>query len=192
MTHFGRLFFAVWPAKKRAAKEAQMNKSAIVGSLRRPRVGYIATIVGALLGGSAIAVPAHSGDLYNPYYQGIGYRHGCHQCGCSPCGGCSQCGCSQCGYPQYGCCAPVRRSHVMERHWVEREYYERRYPVGGHRYYRGYADSYESGYPRHPGYGYGYGAPRPYAASYDYDEPPRPPAAIYGVRAPFYYDGYGE
>jgi len=162
-----------------------MNKSAIVRSLKRPWVGCIATVVGVLLGETMIAAPAYSGDFNDPYYQGVGYRSGCDPCRCNPC--CYSCGCSRCG-----CCGSSmpRRSKVIERHWVEREYWERRYHVGGHRYDRGYADSYESGYPRHPGYGYG--APRPYSASYDYDEPPRPPAAIYGVRSPYYYDGYGE
>ena len=165
-----------------------MNKSAIVGSLKRPWVGCIATIVGVLLGETMIAAPAYSGDMYDPYYQGVGYRSGCYQCGCYQCG-CSQCGCSRCG-----CCGPIgyRRSHVTERHWVEREYYERRYPVGGHRYYGGYADSYGGQYGRYPGFGYGGMRAGPYSASYDYDEPPRPPAAVYGVRSPYYYDGYGE
>ncbi len=205
-----------------------MGKSAIVGSPNQRWVGYVATIAAALLSTFAVAIPAHSGDLYGgydsrpygapyrydhdsyryapeptSYYHGAAYRPSCSPCGYGQCGYGGQCGC---GWR----CGPTvqRRGHVIERRWVEREYSERRYVTGGYYNNRpyGYGDSRWSGYPGNSGYGdsrwsgypgnSGYGAPRPYLgyggiqyqpsrASYEYEEPPRPPVGI-----PYYSDGY--
>jgi hypothetical protein len=185
-----------------------MDKSAIVGPPKRPWVGYVAIVVAALLGAFAVAMPAHSADLYGPgygapyghgsygpgpaYYEGAAYRPHCSPCGCSPCG-CYQCGCSPCGCWR---CAPiVHRRGVIERHWVHNEYFERRLDTG---WPGGFAGGYGGpgyGGPRpHLGYGgvnygpFGYGAANygPSPISYEYDGP-RPPV---GIPGPYYGDGY--
>jgi len=161
-----------------------MGNSAIAGLLKRPWIVYVATIVAALLGEFAIAMPAHSADLYPPpyapaHYEGAAYAPQCSPCGCAPCG-CVHCGC----VPR--CFPVVHRSNVIERRWVHREYIERVFDVGGP-FYGPYGG---------PGYGPGFGGVRPdlgygginyspYPISYG---PPRPPLGIPGP----YYAGYVE
>jgi len=179
-----------------------MNKFAIIAARTPPRIGYIATICGALLGSVGAAAPAQSADFYSyPYphqyqytaYPGYnGYNRGCYSCGCRPC--CNPC-CNPCGYRPY-----VRPSPVVERHW---DYWERRYPVGypyPHRY-PNYPNGY-AGYPYNPypdGYaGYG-GGPRPRLGfggvqypsgpapvSYEYGAPPRGPYEYEASAGPAY------
>ena len=174
-----------------------MNKTAIVGSLKRRWIGYVAAIAAVLLGEFAIAMPAHSSDLYYPrparygygpyapgpapYYEGVAYRPSCSPCGCSPC--CIP----RCAPPPVHCC-----NNVVERRWVDHEYVERRF-VGGPSYrpygYAGYPYGYGYGVPRpHLGYGginYDY---RPYPIGYDEYDAPRPPIGIPGP----YNVGYVE
>jgi hypothetical protein len=197
-----------------------MDKSAIVGSPKRPWVGYVATIAAVLLGEFAVAIPAHSGDLYNPYdrpyaapygygpyqygpgpvsyYQGAAYRPHCNPCGCV------RCGCT------WRCAPIVHRSNVIERRWVDHEYVERRYDGGGP-YYRpyGYAGGYPSGYgapgyggPGYGGPGYGGpgdGGPRPHIGYGGINYGPYPisydydaPRPPVGIPGPYYNDGYVE
>jgi hypothetical protein len=140
-------------------------------------------------------------DAPEPYYQGAAYRPNCSPCGwsCSPCG-CGRCGCSSnCGC-RWRCGVTARpRDHIIERRVVEREYYERRYAVEPRHPYRsyGYAEPRWSGYPRPSTYEesrspfpYGYGGVRwlSPSGSYDYREPPRPPAAVVGLPGPYYGD----
>lgn len=190
-----------------------MNKRAIFGSPKQQWVGYFAAIAGALLIQLAVAVPAHSGDFYNPYegpYRGAGYfPSNCHPCGCRPCG-CNPCGCNPCGCNPCGCsrCGPIVHRGVLERHWVEREYFERRYATGGnccrsHGYadgYPGYGNGFGNGYGNGYGYGNGFGGPRPHLGyggiqygphpiSNEFDGPLRPPI---GIPGPYYSDGYFE
>jgi len=196
-----------------------MDKSAIVEAPNPRCTGYVAAVAATMLITLAAAVPAHSGDFHNAYesrpyappyrydpyqyppepasyYHGAAYRPGCQSHGCG----------------RYNCtwrCGPIvqRRGHVIERRWVEREYSERRYVTGGYNHDRpyGYASSQWSPYPgrsEYPGpsgfegprphLGYGGVQYRPYSASYEYDEPPRPPAYITGAPGGYSYNGYDE
>jgi len=185
-----------------------MSKFAIIGSLKRPWIGYVAMTAGALLGEFAVAVPAHSGDL------GYEYASWPYQVSRQ--------------YPDRW-----HRRHVTDRRYVVNEYYtnyttpwHRSYPneYGGwrrHAYmcppgyrcpygqpgYQGYPGryGYHSSYGGYSGGGYSgqpwYEAPRPHLGfggvaqsapiSYEYEMPPRPmydygapPRPIYDYGAP--------
>jgi hypothetical protein len=197
-----------------------MNQSAVIRVANRRYLAYVAAFAGILLGGFAIAVPAHSAELYypepypasqyqydyhryspEPYYQGAAYRQNCSQCGsnCSPCG-CGRCGCtSRCGC-DWRCGVTVQpRDHVIERRVVEREYYERRYAAAPRHSYRsyGYAEPGWSGYPTpssyeesRPSFPYGYGGVRWLSAPGSYDYP-GPPRPSAAVGTPGpYYSDY--
>jgi len=139
-----------------------------------------------------------------PYYQGANYRSNCSPCGsnCSPCG-CWRCGCTwRCGCGSRCGVTVQPRDHVIERRFVEREYYERRYAVGPQHSYRpyGYAEPRSWGYPAPSGYEdsrspfpYGYAGVRSLSppGSYDYSDPPRPPAPV-GPPGPYYSEYYPQ
>src|SRR6266852_5912503 len=93
-----------------------MNQSVVNRVASRRYLACVATFAGILLGGFAIAVPAHSADYYpepypasqyqygsyryppEPSYQGTAYRQNCNPCGCERCGCTSRCGCEwRCG-----------------------------------------------------------------------------------------------
>jgi hypothetical protein len=169
--------------------ELTMNSIATVHPCVRGRLALIAVGLFTLLASFAVTAPAQAG-----YYGGYGYN---------PCS-------YGCGYPAYHYYPRYRYHHgcyscgsrvVFERRFVEREYVERSVGYGGyHRHYCGYDPCYGRRYGYYPygyhpyGYGgyrpYGYGGigrrwplpyidPGPYAAG-GYDEPPRPPAAVWG------------
>jgi hypothetical protein len=150
----------------------------------------------ALLGSFVVTAPAQAGYYGEPYYGSnpCSYRCGYpryyaphYYNGCSPCGCYRRCG----GYRSGGV--------VYERRYVEREYVVRRYGYGGYRRHYGcYPDGGYGGCRPHYGYypyggyrrPYGYGGvgrrwPTPFygyqptAETYE-DEPPRPPAPVYG------------
>jgi hypothetical protein len=192
-----------------------MSQRSIVGSpIRRPST-YVAAVAGALLGAGVFAAPARSGEFdgygpystrYDAYYQrgGERYAHGPaaygYRGGYRP--SCVSCGCGRCGCGWR--CRPMveSRGHIIERRVVEREYYERRYAVGGSS--RPYWHT-ESRWPRYPvpsgyeearpaAFPYGYGGVRwrsPEPGPYEYEEPPRPPAPVWGWPNA-YYDGNPE
>jgi hypothetical protein len=176
-----------------------MNSPATARPPWRSRLALIVAGVLALLGSFVVTAPAHAG-----YYDDSNY--GSNPCGYR-CGypryryvppyrynnGCSACGCYR------RCHSYSRPGPVYERRYVEREYYERRYGYGGYRRHYGY-DPY-GGYRRPYGYNggyrrpypYGYGGVRgwrgPYGSQYEpsaerygdgYEEPPRPPAPVWG------------
>jgi len=165
-----------------------MNNPAAARPPGRSRLVLIVAGVLALLGSLAATAPAQAGYYDDGYYGGnpCSYRCG----GYAPryryapryYNGCSSCGC-------YRRCGSVSRSGlVYERRYVEREYVERRYGYGGYRRHYGY-------YPSRP-YPWGYGGVRnwrgpygqyePTADQYD-EEPPRPPAPVYGEGDPYGY-----
>ena len=181
-----------------------MNQTSTYHSPRRRLLAGVPTLAAALLGGLAIAMPAHSADFYGggpyqappPYFYpgaGAAYRSpcspcGCEQCGCQPCGCGVSCGCCRAAYVPH---PYVPRSPVVERRVVEREFYERRY-VPAPRWPSVYGE------PRYDPFPWGYGGVRadaPYGG-YGYSDVPRPPAPVgwpgaydggYGG-----YGGYGE
>jgi hypothetical protein len=164
-----------------------MNSPATARPPWRCRSALIVAGVLALLGSFMVTAPAQAGYYGDSYYGSnpCSYRY-------------------RCGYPRYryapryynGCsaCGCYRRCHsysrpgpVYERRYVEREYYERRSGYGGYRRHYGYPyGGYRSSYP----WGYGYGGigrrwPTPSAYGYEpsgygYEEPPRPPAPVWG------------
>jgi hypothetical protein len=138
----------------------------------------------ALLGAFIVTVPAQAGyygDSYYGYRPYSPYRYGCSACGCW----------RRC-YSRPGL--------VYERRYVEREYVERRYGWPGHHYRRHYGYYPYGGYrswsrPFPWGYGgvrywraprYGWQAPYGYSrygyepSAESYEEPPRPPAPVWG------------
>jgi hypothetical protein len=174
-----------------------MNGPAIARPPERSRLVMIVAGVLALLGSFVVTAPAQAGYYGDSYYR----PNPCsYRCGYAPYryyapryyNGCGRCGCyRRCG----------GSGAVYERRYIEREYVERRYGgYGGYR--RCYGDYPCGGYRRHYGYypyggyegyrrpyGYGYGGigrrwPTPslyYEPAADgYEEPPRPPAPVYG------------
>ncbi len=169
-----------------------MNNPAAGHPPGRSRLVLIVAGVLALLGTFAVTAPAQAGYYGDGYYGNpCSYR----------CGGyvpyrprCSACGCYR------RCYSGSRSGLVYERRFVEREYVERRYGYGGG-YRRNYGYN-PYGYRRPCGYyscggyrswsrpyPYGYGGVRSWRAPYGqyeptadqyYDEPPRPPAPVYG------------
>lgn len=161
-----------------------MSRTLTARASGRRWLACIAILAATLLGGLAIAPPAHAADFYGygafpgPYsYQGAAFQSGC--CGCPRCG-CAPCGCGPCGCWQCGCCGPIYLPPrpVIERHVINHEFYERRF--GGYPY---------PAYAYNP-FPYGYGGVRsnvPYAGYGYYDGPPGPVGSPAG-----YYDGYGQ
>jgi len=162
--------------------EVTMNSPAPARPPWRSPLALIVAGVLALLGSFVLTAPAQAGYYDDSYY------------GSNPCG-------YRCGYPRYRYVPPYRSrpGPVYERRYVEREYYERRYGYGGYR--RHYGNYPYGGYRRpygyyggyRPAYPYGYGGVRgwrgPYGSLYQpsaerygdgYEEPPRPPAPVWG------------
>jgi hypothetical protein len=187
-----------------------MNSPAIARPPGRSRLALIVAGVLALLGSFAVTAPAQAGyydDSYygsNPCSYRCGYGYPRYRYAPRYYNGCSSCGC-------YRRCGSVARSGVVyERRYVERSYVERRYGYGGYRRHYGYNPY--GGYRRHYGYypyggyrysrpwGYGYGGvgrrwPTPLAYGYEpaaerYEEPPRPPAPVWGGNG-YEADPYG-
>jgi hypothetical protein len=182
-----------------------MNSPATARSPGRSRLALIAAGFLALLGSFVVTAPAQAG-YYNDSYYGsspCSYRPRCgygfspyryapyRRYGCSGCGGC------------YRRCGPVYRSGgVYERRYIEREFVERRYGYGWP-YRRNYGYNPYGGYRFEPsGFPWGYGGVRnwraPYGSGYQpsaygYEEPPRPPAPVWGgagyEAAPDGYEG---
>ena len=158
-----------------------MNSPATARPPWRGRLALIVAGVLALLGSFMVTAPAQAGyydDSYygsNPCSYRCGYGYGYPRYRYAPYreyGGCSPCGCYR------RCHSYSRPGVVYERRYVEREYYERRYGYG----YGGYR-SWSRPYP------WGYGGVRgwraPYSYRYEpsadrYEEPPRPPAPVWG------------
>ena len=184
-----------------------MDKSAVVGLLKRPWVGFVAIIVAILLG--AFAMPAHSADLYLPppapipHFEGAAFPPPCPPCGCAPC--CPPCGCGPCG-----CC--VQRG-VIERAWVDHVYFERRLdggwppygPVGfgepgfGPPGFGGPGPGYGPPGYGPPGYGYGGFRPRLGYGGINYSPPiapeyrvPRVPVGMSGPYNNAYNGGFSN
>jgi hypothetical protein len=175
-----------------------MHSIATVHPHARSRLAPIVAGVFALLGSFVVTAPAQAGYYggYNPcsyrcgypayrYYPPYRYHHGCYSCGSHL----------------------IYERRYVEREYVERRYgyggYRRHYgyPYGGYGGYGGYP---YGGYQRRYGYnpyggyrsgrpwGYGYGGigrrwPAPYYGNgYEpsgysgYEEPPRPPAPVWG------------
>jgi hypothetical protein len=175
-----------------------MNSPATALLPGRSRLALIVAGVLALLGSFAVTAPAQAGYYDDSYYgsRPCSYRCGSPHYGYAPryYNGCSACGCYR------RCGSGYRRPGlVYERRYVEREYVERRYGYGGYRRHYGcypyggcrrhYGDYPYEGYRSRP-WGYGYGGigrrwPAPYygyqpsAERYE-EEPPRPPAPVYG------------
>jgi hypothetical protein len=155
-----------------------MDQSTIMRRPRRRWLARIAACVGVLLGLFAIAVPAYSGEYYEPeaypaagyqyvadqyvpgpYYQGAAYRSNC--CGYPRVECCGYRRAECCGYRRPDCCVYRRTEccgcprcgnagvHVFERKVVEREYYERRDGGGWRQPYRSSAYA-EPGWPAYP------------------------------------------
>jgi hypothetical protein len=185
-----------------------MDQSTII---RRPRQLWLARIAAfavVLLGLFAIAVPAYSGEYYEPesypapgyqyaadqyvpgpYYQGAAYRSNC--CGYPRVECCGYRRAECCGYRRPDCCVYRHAEccgcprcgsagvHVFERKVVGREYYERRDGAGWHTPYR------SSGYAE-PGW-----SAYPVPSRYEEPRPPFPPYLGYaGIRGPSPRDGY--
>jgi hypothetical protein len=174
--------------------EFTMNSTANAGPLVRSRLALIVAGIFALFGSFLVTSPAQAGYYGGSYpcSYGCGYpaysyypayrrRYGCYSCG---------------------------RHLIYERRYFEREFVERRYGYGGYRRHYGYYPygGYRRPYGYYPyggyrsqgyyGYGgvgrrwpapfvdYGYGrGPAPYVDGYQrsgYEEPPRPPAPVWG------------
>ena len=182
-----------------------MNSPATALWPGRSRLALIAAGVLALLGSFAVTAPAQAGYYDDSYYgsRPCSYRCGYPHYAPRYYNGCSACGC-------YRRCGSVYRRPglVYERRYVEREYVVRRYGYGGYRRHYGcypYGGCRHYGYYPYEGYrsrpwGYGYGGigrrwPAPYygyqpsAERYE-EEPPRPPAPVYGgyEDAPYGYE----
>jgi hypothetical protein len=166
-----------------------MNSPATARPPWRSRLALIAAGVLVLLGSFVVTAPAQAGyygDSYygsNPCYDRCGYPRYRYVPRYRDYGGCSACGC-------YRRCHSVSRPGLIyERRYVERAYVERRYGYGGYRRHYGYNPyggyrSYSRPYP----YGYGgvgrrWPTPSVYGyepSGYRYEEPPRPPAPVWG------------
>jgi hypothetical protein len=173
-----------------------MSSPAIARPPGRRRLALIVAGVLALLGSFAVTAPAQAGYYDDSYY---GSNPCSYRCGYGypryryapyrHYGECSPCGCYR------RCHSTSRPGLVYERRYFERSYVERRYGWPARHYYPrhygynpygGYR-SYSRPYP----WGYGYGGvgrrwPTPSVYGYEpsaeryYEEPPRPPAPVWG------------
>jgi hypothetical protein len=173
-----------------------MNNPAAARPPGRSRLVLIVAGVLALLGTFVVTAPAQAGYYDDSYYGSspcsyrCGYRYSPYRY--APrryYHGCSACGCER------RCYSTSRPGLVYERRYVERAYVERRYGWPARHYRRHYGYYPYGGYrswsrPPPWGYGYGYGGigrrwPTPSAYGYEpsadrYEEPPRPPAPVWG------------
>jgi hypothetical protein len=166
-----------------------MNSPATARPPWRSRLALIVAGVLALLGSFMVTAPAQAGYYDDSYY---GSNPCSYRCGYGypryryaprrDYGGCSPCGCYR------RCHSYSRPGPVYERRYVEREYYERRYGWPARHYRRPYGYYPYGGYRPRPYYPYGYGGigrrwPTPSIYGYEpsgYEEPPRPPAPVWG------------
>jgi hypothetical protein len=173
--------------------EVTMNSPAIARVPGCSRLVLIVAGVLALLGSFAVTAPAQAGYYGEGYYprpcaDRCGYYAPRRYYAPRNYGGCSSCGCAR------RCYSGGTRSRYYERRYVEREYIERGYGAPVRRYGRHYGYNPYGGYRSYSRpYPWGYGGVRgwrsPYGSQYEpaaesytdgYEEPPRPPAPVWG------------